>query len=188
MHGLEVFHARPIPSHGGSIRVYAARKGTRPVQASVKQMLDAEPKGDAMRKRLGAFEHDVMMSKLRLHALIRDVKEKGGRIVGISAPSRASTLFNYVGLDDGILDCVLEIKGSYKIGKYIPGNPNIIVQTLPGGGSMKSVQTTFAIAPKDGLAFTIAQRGMMMMTLLSFTFPFFLSISSFSSFFSVSAR
>ena len=25
MHGLEVFHARPIPSHGGSIRVYAAR-------------------------------------------------------------------------------------------------------------------------------------------------------------------
>ena len=25
MHGLEVFHARPIPTHGGSIRVYAAR-------------------------------------------------------------------------------------------------------------------------------------------------------------------
>jgi len=31
MHGLEVFHARPIPSHGGSIRVYAARRGARPV-------------------------------------------------------------------------------------------------------------------------------------------------------------
>src|SRR5262249_2041806 len=30
MHGLDVFHARPIPTHGGSIRVYAARKGTRP--------------------------------------------------------------------------------------------------------------------------------------------------------------
>ena len=79
MHGLEVFHARPIPSHGGSVRVYAARKGTRPVQASVKQMLDAEPKGDAMRKRLATFKYDVMMTKLRLHALIRDVKEKGGR-------------------------------------------------------------------------------------------------------------
>ena len=35
MHGLEVFHARPIPSHGGSIRVYAARQGTHPVQDSV---------------------------------------------------------------------------------------------------------------------------------------------------------
>ena len=27
MHGLEVFHARAIPTHGGSIRVYAARRG-----------------------------------------------------------------------------------------------------------------------------------------------------------------
>ena len=33
MHDLEVFHARPIPSHGGSIRVYAARSGTHTVQA-----------------------------------------------------------------------------------------------------------------------------------------------------------
>ena len=39
----------------------------------------------------------------------------------MSAPSRASTLVNYVGLDDGILDCVVEIKGSLKIGKYLPG-------------------------------------------------------------------
>ncbi|MGC1467492.1 MAG: methyltransferase domain-containing protein, partial [Pseudolabrys sp.] len=29
MHDLDVFHARPIPSHGGSIRVYAAPRGTR---------------------------------------------------------------------------------------------------------------------------------------------------------------
>ena len=36
MHGLEVFHARTIPTHGGSIRVYAARKGARPVQPSVR--------------------------------------------------------------------------------------------------------------------------------------------------------
>ena len=36
MHELEVFHARPIPSHGGSIRVYAARRGTHPVQDSVR--------------------------------------------------------------------------------------------------------------------------------------------------------
>jgi hypothetical protein len=41
--------------------------------------------------------------------------------VGVSAPSRASTLISYVGIDDGILDAVVEIKGSHKIGKYIPG-------------------------------------------------------------------
>ncbi len=77
MHGLEVFHARPIPSHGGSIRVYAARKGTRPIQASVKQMLDGEPCGDAMRKRLAKFRDEVMLSKLRLHTLIRDGQGAG---------------------------------------------------------------------------------------------------------------
>jgi C-methyltransferase C-terminal domain/Putative zinc binding domain/Methyltransferase domain len=121
MHGLEVFHARKIPTHGGSIRVYAARKGIHPVQRSVKQLLDGEPVGDAMRKRLATFRHDVMLSKERLHALIRDVKEKGGRICGISAPSRASTLVNYVGLDSSLIDYVCEIEGSLKIGKYIPG-------------------------------------------------------------------
>ena len=45
MHGLEVFHARPIPTHGGSIRVYAARRGVRPVDQSVARMLAAEPRG-----------------------------------------------------------------------------------------------------------------------------------------------
>ena len=28
---------------------------------------------------------------------------------------------NYVGLDDSIIDAVMEIKGSYKIGKMMPG-------------------------------------------------------------------
>lgn len=121
MHGLEVFHARPIPSHGGSIRVYAARKGKRPVQDSVAKMLDAEPQGDAMAKRLVKFKHDVLLTKLRLLSMLRDLKEQNARVVGISAPSRASTLFNYVGLDDGIIDYVCEIKGSLKIGKCMPG-------------------------------------------------------------------
>jgi len=121
MHGLEVVHARPIPSHGGSIRVYAARKGTQPVRDSVQRMLDAEPRGAAMAARLVSFRRDVMLSKLRLLAMLRDLKENGARIVGISAPSRASTLVNYVGLDESIIDYVCEIPGSLKIGKYMPG-------------------------------------------------------------------
>jgi C-methyltransferase C-terminal domain/Putative zinc binding domain/Methyltransferase domain len=121
LHGLEVFHARPIPSHGGSIRVYAGRKGAHKVEPSVQKMLDAEPRGEAMAKRLQEFKHDVLLSKLRLLAMLKDLKEKNVRIVGISAPSRASTLFNYVGLDDGIIDYVCEIPGSLKIGKCMPG-------------------------------------------------------------------
>ena len=121
MHGLEVFHARKIPTHGGSIRVYAARKGCRPVQSSVTELQNAEPTGQEMRDRLSTFRRDVMLSKLRLYELIKGIKEKGGRIYGISAPSRASTLVNYVGLDEAIVDCVCEIEGSLKIGKCMPG-------------------------------------------------------------------
>jgi len=121
IHDLEVFHARPIPSHGGSIRVYAARRGSQTVKGSVRRMLAAEPRGEALSKRLDAFRRDVVLSKLRLISLLRELKEKGARIVGISAPSRASTLVNYVGLDEGIIDYVVEIPGSLKIGKFMPG-------------------------------------------------------------------
>jgi hypothetical protein len=121
MHDLEVFHARPIPSHGGSIRVYAARRGAHPVQDTVRHMLAAEPRGEAMNRRLADFRRDVVLSKLRLLSMLREMKEKGQRVAGISAPSRASTLVNYVGLDEGIIDYVCEIAGSLKIGKYLPG-------------------------------------------------------------------
>lgn len=121
MHDLEVFHARPIPSHGGSIRVYAAKRGRYPVQESVGRMLAAEPRGDAMAARLASFARDVVLSKLRMLSMLRELKEKGARIAAISAPSRASTLVNYVGLDEGIIDYVCEIAGSLKIGKYVPG-------------------------------------------------------------------
>ena len=128
MHDLEVFHARPIPSHGGSIRVYAARRGSRPVQDSVNRMLDAEPRGEAMAKRLQAFHRDVILSKLRLLSMLRDLKERGERIAAISAPSRASTLVNYVGLDEGLIDYVCEIPGSLKIGRYMPGTQIPVVE------------------------------------------------------------
>jgi SAM-dependent methyltransferase len=128
MHGLEVFHARPIPTHGGSIRVYAARSGMRPASTQVAAMLAAEPRGQAMRARLDAFRKEVMLSKLRLLAMMRELKESGARIVGISAPSRASTLVNYVGLDEAIIDYVCEVPGSLKIGKSMPGTAIPVVE------------------------------------------------------------
>jgi SAM-dependent methyltransferase len=120
MHGLEVIHARPIPTHGGSIRVYAARRGTHPVSADVAAMLDHERQVLTV-ARFAEFRRRVAASKLDLMALLRDVRRDGARIYAVGAPSRATTLVNFVGLDDAILDCVLEIKGSYKIGKYMPG-------------------------------------------------------------------
>jgi hypothetical protein len=84
-------------------------------------MLAAEPRGESLAKRLAVFRRDVVLSKLRLLSMLRESKEKGARIAGISAPSRASTLINYVGLDEALVDYVCEIAGSLKIGKYMPG-------------------------------------------------------------------
>jgi hypothetical protein len=120
MHGLEVIHVRRIPTHGGSIRVYAARKGHRPVRPEVAELESVER--EALREdNLKGFRDRVVLSKMGLHALLEPIKERRERVYGIGAPSRASTLINYTGLDDAILDCVLEIAGSYKIGKYVPG-------------------------------------------------------------------
>jgi hypothetical protein len=120
MHGLELIHVKRIPTHGGSIRVYASRKGKYQVQSSVGAVVEQE-KLEITRKTFTKFKQDVVTSKLGLLSLLKDVKVNGDRVYGIGAPSRASTLINYVGLDDGILDGVMEIKGSHKIGKYIPG-------------------------------------------------------------------
>jgi hypothetical protein len=121
-HGLEVFHVKRIPSHGGSIRAYSARKGQRTIQPSVAAQLREEADfGLTNGSALKAFRARVVQSKIDLHALLAPLKEKGARIYGIGAPSRASTLINYTGLDDGILDCVMEVSSSHKLGRYMPG-------------------------------------------------------------------
>ena len=120
-HGLQIIHAKRIPTHGGSIRVYAARKGAYAVRKTVAELLAEEERIIIGKSNLTEFRNRVVRSKLELHALLLNIKTQGARIYGIGAPSRASTLIHYVGLDDGILDCVLEVKGSHKIGKCIPG-------------------------------------------------------------------
>ncbi len=121
LHGLEIFHAVRLLTHGGSIRVYAARKGERSVSDTVGTLLAAEAPVVLSEASFAEFRRRVVISKLKLQALVLGIKAKKGRIYGISAPSRGSTLANYVGLDDGIIDTVLEVKGSHKTGKYLPG-------------------------------------------------------------------
>lgn len=122
MHGLEVFHVKLISTHGGSIRVYSSPKGTRVVQPSVaERQRDEDASGLTDGSMFRDFRARVLQTKLGLHALLKPIKAAGQRIYGIGAPSRASTLINYTGLDDGILDAVMEVSSSHKLNKYIPG-------------------------------------------------------------------
>lgn len=120
-HDLEIIHAKEIPTHGGSIRIYAARKGKYVIKETVAALLDKEKNKVTNKEKLLEFKKKVVISKLELYSLLFDIKKQGKCIYGVGAPSRASTLINYVGIDDGIMDYVVEIKGSHKIGKYIPG-------------------------------------------------------------------
>ena len=70
---------------------------------------------------LKKFRRDVVKSKIELYSLLSPIIRSDARIFGVGAPSRASTLINYVGIDDGILECVVEISSSHKLNKYIPG-------------------------------------------------------------------
>lgn len=120
-HGLEIFKAVRIPTHGGSIRVYACRKGERAIDSSVSEILNAEKNTVLNLKPLQKFANEVELAKLEIMAFLSNLHRNGKSIFGISAPSRASTLINYTGIDEQVLKTVLEIKGSYKIGQYVPG-------------------------------------------------------------------
>lgn len=121
-HGLEVFDVRRISTHGGSIRVYAGKPGRHPVSGAVADTLAAEREaGFSDGSALDTFRAKVVQSKLDLMALLAPLKRDGARIYAVGAAARASTLINYVGLDENTIDCVLEISSSAKLGKYMAG-------------------------------------------------------------------
>jgi tripartite-type tricarboxylate transporter receptor subunit TctC len=47
------------------------------------------------------------------------------------------------------------------IGKYIPGNPSIVIQNMPGAGSLKATNYMYSVAPKDGSTFALARAPVM---------------------------
>lgn len=116
-YGLEIFHVKPIPTNGGSIRIYAASPGVFSSSA-----FDAaahhEPTGQDLVARLKVFADDVSLSKHQLMQTMFKLKALGRSVAGISAPSRASTVINYCRLE---LDYVAELPGSLKMNKCMPG-------------------------------------------------------------------
>src|SRR5215216_6913379 len=46
------------------------------------------------------------------------------------------------------------------LGRHIPGTPNVVVQNMPGAGSLRSVNHLYNNAPKDGTAIAIFARDM----------------------------
>jgi len=91
-HGLTVTDVEKIPAHGGSFRITAMK----------------EPKD---------FARKAELAMLTLRELMRRLD---GPVYGIGATTRATPLIHWAGLED-FLKCVVEVPGSDKIGRDIPG-------------------------------------------------------------------
>ena len=117
---LKIFYAKKINTHGGSIRVFVSKNKQFKVHKSVSKILHQE-KNFLTTKNFNNFKNNVIESKVNLYNLLKKIRLNQKVIFGVGAPSRASTLVNYVGLNEDILKYILEIEGSYKIGKYMPG-------------------------------------------------------------------
>lgn len=117
--GLEIIRAKKISTHGGSIRVYSAFKGSYKKSNKLQSFFDKEK--ILFKKNIFSFSKKVIQSKLALYKLLDKLIKKNKKIYGISAPSRATTLANYIGLNKNIIECILEIDGSNKINHFLPG-------------------------------------------------------------------
>jgi len=101
MHGLGAQQWRSIPTHGGSFRTLADKRD-----------------GWEAARRDYDFEGLARKAAASRAAIRREVT---GKVWGIGAAARATTIINYCGLDVEDIDLVCEVPGSDKIGHYIPG-------------------------------------------------------------------
>lgn len=122
LNDLEIFHAKKIPTHGGSIRVFVSQKGLFEKTSNLKKIFEEEKiSGVDSHSYYEEFSDKVIKSKFKLLKLLISLKQKKKIIFGIGAPSRATTLINFTGIDENILSYILEVKNSNKLNKYLPG-------------------------------------------------------------------
>ena len=120
-YNLKIFKVKKINTHGGSIRVFVSRNNSKfKIDKSVKLTINEEEKNLTFAK-LQNFKNNIFKSKIDLISTLHNLKKKNKKIYGVGAPSRATTLVNFVGLNEDIIDYICEIKGSHKINHLLPG-------------------------------------------------------------------
>jgi len=138
-HGLEVFDVDQLPTHGGSLRVYARHVGddSKPVMDNVVRLSEQESAAGLDNiETYGRFTRRVETTKHQLLHFLIQAKAKGKRIAGYGAPGKGNTLLNYCGIRQDFLDYTVD-RNPGKHGKYTPGThipihpPDKIFETQP---------------------------------------------------------
>jgi len=138
-HGLRLFDVEELPTHGGSLRIYACHEedGQQPTTPAVAALRNKElAQGLADLETYGRFEERVKETKRAILEFLIAAKRQGKRIVGYGAPGKGNTLLNYCGIRTDFLDFTVD-RNPLKQGKYTPGThipilaPEAIRQARP---------------------------------------------------------
>lgn len=121
-HGFEVFDARLVPIHGGSLEVHVARQGQRPVGESVHAMRAEETrKGYGEFATYEAFAERVWQLRDALRALLERYRRDGKSVYAFGAPAKGATLVNSFGIGPDLVQKATE-RNPMKVGYLMPGS------------------------------------------------------------------
>lgn len=122
-HGLPIFDVEELPTHGGSIRIYAhhAEDATREPTDRLLALREREQDaGVATLDYYQGFESRVRETKRKLLEFLIEARRAGKRVVGYGAPGKGNTLLNYCGIRSDFLDFTVD-RSPHKHGKFLPG-------------------------------------------------------------------
>ena len=128
-YGLEVFDVQRADRYAGNIRAYVARKGIKPVEKSVSELLTLEDQlGLHKPETWLKFRDRVNQNRDLFMEFAYDIKHQGLSLVGNSCPGRCSTLLNYYGVSTDLMPYICELPTSLKLGMYLPGKHIPIIE------------------------------------------------------------
>lgn len=138
-HGLKVFDVDELPTHGGSLRVYACREEdqTRAIEPSVRRLLETERNANLhLPEGYLTFARKVQTTKFALLEFLLNAAREHKTVVGYGAPGKSATLLHYCGIGKDLIEYTVD-RSPYKQGRFLPGthipiyHPDRILETKP---------------------------------------------------------
>ena len=122
---IEIFDVDEIPTHGGSLRIFAKHKENDSISISenVQNIIDKEVKAGMLDvSYYTGFQHNIDDVKYTALTFLIEEKRKGKRIIGYGAAAKGNTFLNYCGIKGtDILEFVVDAS-PYKQGRFLPGS------------------------------------------------------------------